>query len=215
MVRYAFLVYCPTNKLYCIKVHNDIMDWDYLQPKYIINKYRNMTYYKEQKNKMYKLFNSPYVKQLYLTLKMDIKRNDITNTDFKEKIHKLILLNKNKDDEDDEITLNKAQKRLIKKIDNFKDYECIDKLEKIEDMKAYQKQYHDKRNGITDDKLNKYETIINNLKNDDNINDKDFINGMVILIKENPDDRKIINRHLDAKQKKAIRNKLSYANKNK
>jgi len=210
MVRYAFLIYCPTNKLYCVKVHNDIYDWDYLQPRYIINKYRNMTHYKEQKNKMYKLFNSPYVKQLYLTLKMDIKRNDITNTDFKEKIHKLILLNKNKDDDDDEIELNKEQKRLIKKIDNFKNYECIDKLEKIEDMKAYQKQYHDKRNGITDDKLNKYETIINDLKND---NDKQLIDEIIILIKENPDDRKIINRHLDAKQKKAIRNKLTYANK--
>lgn len=207
MVRYAFLIYCPTNKLYCIKAHDDGIDFDYLQPKYIINKYRNFTYYKEQKNKMYDLFNSPYVQQLYLTLTTEIKRDNITNAHLKEKIHKLILLNKN---EDGNIKIDDTQRRLLKKIDNFKDYECIDKLEKIEDMKAYQKQYHDKRNGITDDKLNKYEIIINNLKNDDNINEKQFIEGMLILIKENPDDRKIINRYLDAKQKKAIRNKLSY-----
>ncbi len=33
---------------------------------------------------------------------------------------------------------------------------------------------------------------------------------MLILINETPEDRKIINRYLDAKQKKAIRNKLTY-----
>lgn len=201
MPRYCFIVYSNIEKSYCIKSHLDSFDWDYFQPRYIINKYRNMTHYKEQKAEKYKLFNSYDCKQLYLTQKCGIRKGDTCNTDLKYYIHNLIKKIQNNDLKN----IKKQEKEIIEKLTRFKEYKCLDKLDRITDMKAYQKAYYENKNGITEEKKNEIKTIIDNIKNDD-----DFISKVVDMINENKENRKIIIKFLTPKERKAVSNKMSY-----
>lgn len=205
MARYSYVIYSDILKIYCIKVHYDDDDIDPNNIS-IINKFKNMKYYKETKNDIYKLFNSHDVSQLYLTDKTTTSKNDVTPADFKKQIHKLIK----KEYDDNNTTF--IEKKIINKLRGFKNYTLLDNINET-NTKEYQRIRRLKQKNITEKEIETIKNKINNIKENNSTNIL-ITNKLIELINENKNNRYIINQFIDDKIKKSIRNKITITNRN-
>tara|TARA_R110000796_G_scaffold4086_5_gene15586 strand:- start:34 stop:714 length:681 start_codon:yes stop_codon:yes gene_type:complete len=213
---YVFALYNKKLNTYSIKVHQDVPDFN-TTGRTIINKFKNNEYYKKVKDDNYKLFNSPNTNQKVIYTQVGTTKN--ANTPIKIKNKMYLIIKAIQDGTIDELvaTANSQPKNrksveflnAVKILKDLKDYKLLRNVGlNKEEIAKKQETIRDEEKGITDMQKDRVEKIIQKLL-DDKEKPKMMTNIMIELIKEDENNRIIMNRMLDSKQMKSIRNKLS------
>ena len=216
---FVISVYNPKLKTYAIKVHFDDFDFDPTS-RAIINKFKNMEHYLKTKNDRYKLYNNSATKQELIYQQNKLTKSLKSPIDIKNKMYEII--NKIDDGSINEFLDNIQKKhkekpsrqtldllQAIKNLIKFKNYKLLRNIGKSkEEIAEKLKKERDEAKGITEQQKERVIKIVQKLKQEDP-KPKQFTDIIISLIKENENNRVIINRYLDAKEMKAIRNKLS------
>lgn len=216
--RMPFFVFAIKNdklKTYSIKVHQENPDFN-TTGRTIINKFKNMEHYKKTKDANYKLFNSADTTQELIFTRFGTSKNVNTPIELKKKIYTIIdKINDGTIDETlDKIKENKSKQSMellkaIKALIKLKDYKLLRNVAKTkEEIAEKQQTIRDEKKGITEKQKERVEKIIQKLL-DDKEKPRMMTNIMIELIKEDENNRIIMNRMLDSKQMKSIRNKLT------
>jgi hypothetical protein len=212
---YVFAIINPKLKTYAIKVHPDISTID-TNTINIINKFQNIDFYEKKKDAIYKLFNNAYTKQELIFTQQKASETIKNSVAVKKIIYNLIDKIKDGSIEEYIETLKTRSTprsisllKTIHLLNKYKNYTLLRKIAKTKDeISKTQMSIRDNEKGITEQQKDRVENIIKKLL-DDNEKPKIFTDIMIELIKENENNRVIINRMLDSKQMKRIRNKLA------
>ncbi len=215
MVFYVFAIHNPKLKTYSIKVHQDVPDFN-TTGRTIINKFKNIDHYKKTKDANYKLFNSVDTIQDLIFTRYGTSKAVNTSIELKKKMYTIIdkINNGTIEETLDKIKENKSTQSMellkaIKSLIKLKDYTLLRNVAKTkEEIAEKQKTDRDEAKGITEQQKERVEKIIQKLL-DDKEKPRMFTNIMIELIKEDENNRIIMNRMLDSKQMKSIRNKLT------
>tara|TARA_R110000772_G_scaffold157881_2_gene269144 strand:+ start:544 stop:1224 length:681 start_codon:yes stop_codon:yes gene_type:complete len=212
---YVFAIQNPKLKTYSIKVHQDNPDFN-TTGRTIINKFKNMDHYKKTKDDNYKLYNNADTKQELIFTQFGTSKKLNTPISIKKMIYNII--DKIKDDSIvnflEKLKKNKSKINMeyinsVNALIRLKDYNLLRNVAKTkEEIANKQQTIRDEKKGITDIQKDRVEKIIQKLLNDKE-KPRMMTNIMIELIKEDENNRIIMNRMLDSKQMKSIRNKLT------
>ena len=212
---YVFAIQNPKLKTYSIKVHQDNPDFN-TTGRTIINKFKNMDHYKKTKDDNYKLYNNADTKQELIFTQFGTSKKLNTPISIKKMIYNII--DKIKDDSIvnflEKLKKNKSKINMeyinsVNALIRLKDYNLLRNVAKTkEEIANKQQTIRDEKKGITDQQKERVQKIIQKLLNDKE-KPRMMTNIMIELIKEDENNRIIMNRMLDSKQMKSIRNKLT------
>ena len=218
---YVFAIQNPKLKTYSIKVHQDNPDFN-TTGRTIINKFKNMDHYKKTKDDNYKLYNNADTKQELIFTQFGTSKKLNTPISIKKMIYNII--DKIKDDsivnfleklKENKSKINMEYINAVKALIRLKDYNLLRNVAKTkEEIANKQQTIRDEKKGITDIQKDRVEKIIQKLL-DDKEKPRMMTDIMIELIKEDENNRIIMNRMLDSKQMKSIRNKLTRMKKDK
>ena len=212
---FVFAIQNPKLNTYSIKVHQDSPDFN-TTGRTIINKFKNMEHYKKTKDDNYKLYNNADTKQELIFTQFGTSKKLNTPISIKKMIYNIIdkikdgsivnfleKLNENKSN------INMEYIKAVKALIRLKCYTLLRNVAKTkEEIADKQQTIRDEKKGITDIQKDRVEKIIQKLLNDKE-KPRMITNIMIELIKEDEKNRIIMNRMLDSKQMKSIRNKLA------
>jgi hypothetical protein len=212
---YVFAIQNPKLNTYSIKVHQDIPDFN-TTGRTIINKFKNIEHYKKTKDDNYKLFNNADTTQELIYTRFGTSKNINTPIELKKKIYTIIDKIKDGSIVDFLEKLNKTKSKqsmdyinLVNSLIKLKDYKLLRNMARTkEEIAENQKTIRDEKRGITEQQKERVEKIIQKLL-DDKEKPRMMTNIMIELIKQDENNRIIMNRMLDSKQMKSIRNKLT------